>query len=110
MSFIRTIVHFSSFTLERNPPKFYCNYKNWPQGGNSGLPKLFDFFFFFFLSPSLKSCHSGRKDLAILKNKDYSALFRFPVLAQRLTNLTSICEDEDSIPGLLQWVKDLALP
>ena len=33
----------------------------------------------------------------------------FPLWLSRLRAGRSVCEDADSIPGLAQWVKDLAL-
>ena len=33
-----------------------------------------------------------------------------PIVAEQVTNPTSLHEDVGSIPGLIQWVKDTALP
>ena len=35
---------------------------------------------------------------------------RVPIVAQWVKNLTRIQEDVGSIPGLIQWIRDLALP
>ena len=40
----------------------------------------------------------------------YVHIFRVPVVAQWLTNLTKNHEVAGSIPGLAPWAKDLALP
>ena len=40
-------------------------------------------------------------------NKKHTGI---PIMAQQLTNLTSIREVMGSVPGLVQWVKDPAWP
>ena len=50
----------------------------------------------------------GEQGISTLKGWDF--FFGVPSVAQRLKNPTRIPEDSGLIPGLTQWVKDLALP
>ena len=55
---------------------------------------------------SILSIFLDLTSLFIIKNIFYGV----PIVAQRLTNPTSIHEDEGLIPGLAQWVKEPELP
>ena len=56
---------------------------------------------------ALERAKRQKKKLKILKIKNKK--IGVPVVAQQLTNLTSIHEDVGSIPGLTQWIEGLVL-
>ena len=47
--------------------------------------------------------------LMLISSASKKVLGRIPMVAQQVTNPTSVHEDVGSIPGPAQWVKDLAL-
>ena len=68
-----------------------------------------DFFFLLQSEKHSKKSHSGEGNCYEWDVTKENVLLRVPIVAQQLTKPTSIHEDVDSIPGLAQWVKDLAL-
>ena len=61
-------------------------------------------FYFFMVGEGQRKGEKGQE-----KRPGKQSVYRVPIMAQLLPNLTSVHEDAGSIPGLAQWVKDLAL-
>ena len=59
-------------------------------------------------SPEYLKCKFNSSGFA--RQKEKNVTFGVPVVAQWLTNLTRNHEAAGLIPGLAQWIKDLALP
>ena len=60
--------------------------------------------FAFFFQEAFSDASYAGVNLHLRRHK-----FGVPTMTQQVTNPTSIPEDAGSIPGLMKWVKDLAL-
>ena len=58
----------------------------------------------------LEFTHGCGKEQCILFLKPQELPLGVPIMAQWIKNLTSIHEDESSIPSLAQWLKGSGLP
>ena len=79
-----------------------------PAGWQLGVVQPAGYYGMSFYFPCFLTLHSFIYCLSIFLQ--LTRVTGFPVVAQQVKNLTSIYKDAGLIPGLLQWVKDLALP